>query len=49
MEDDFNGRQPQWKTNSTVNGISLRRPKRKQPQWKITSMDEDLNGRQTQW
>ena len=32
MEDDLNGRQPQWKTTSMD----------KKCQWRITSMEDDL-------
>ena len=38
MEDNLNGRRPQWKTNLI----------RRWPQWKTTSMEDDLNGRQPQ-
>ena len=37
MEDNINGRQPQWKTTSMeadLNGMK--------PQWRTTSMEEDL-------
>ena len=40
MEEDLNGRQTQWKTNSmedTLNG--------RQPQWKTTSIEDDFNGK----
>ena len=44
MEDNLNGRQPQWKKNSTEDdlcGIW--------PQWKATSMEDELNGRWPQF
>ena len=44
MEDDLNGRQPQWKTTSIEDNLNERRP-----EWKTKSMEDDLNGRQTQW
>ena len=43
MEDDLNGRQPQWKTTSIEDDHNGR-----QPQWKTTSMEDDLNGRRLQ-
>ena len=43
MEDDLNGRQPQWKTTSMEDDLNGR-----QPQWKTTSMEDDLNGRRHQ-
>ena len=39
MEDDLNGRQPQWKTTSIEDNLNER-----QPQWKTTSM-----GKKCQW
>ena len=36
MEDDLNGRDPQWKTNSMEDNLNGR-----QPQWKTTKMEED--------
>ena len=38
MEDDLNGRQPQWKTTLKKDDFNGRRP-----QWKIPSMEEYLN------
>ena len=40
MEDDLNGREPQWKTTSIEDDQTGR-----QPQWKTTSMEDGLNGR----
>ena len=44
MEDNLNGRRPQWRTTlmeGDLNGI--------RPQWKTTSVEDDLNGRRPQW
>ena len=38
MEDNLNGRQPQWKTTSMEDNLNGR-----QPQWKMTSMEDNLN------
>ena len=38
MEDNLNGRQPQWKTTSMEDNFIGR-----QPQWKTTSMEDNLN------
>ena len=43
MEDDHNGRRPQWKTTSMEDNLYGR-----QPQWKTTLMEDNLNGRQPQ-
>ena len=40
MEDDFNRRQPQWKTTTLEDDLNAKRP-----QWKITSTENNLNGR----
>ena len=40
MEDNLNGRQPQWKTTLMEDG---------EPQWKMTTIEDDHNGRQPQW
>ena len=37
MEDYLNGRQHKWKTNS------------RRSQWKMTSIEDELNGREPQW
>ena len=37
MEDDLNGRRPQWKTTSMEDDLNGR-----QPQYKTTSMEDDL-------
>jgi hypothetical protein len=44
MEDDFSGRQPQWKMTSLEEKLSGRRP-----QWKTTSVEDNLSRRQPQW
>ena len=44
MEDNLNGRQPQWKTTSMEDNLNKRRP-----EWKTKSMEDELNGRQPQW
>ena len=44
MEDDLNGRWPQWKMTSMKDDLNGKRP-----QWKTTSMEDDLNGRRPQW
>ena len=44
MEDDLNGRQPQWKKTSMEDNVNGR-----QPHWKTTSMEDDLNRRGLQW
>ena len=48
MEDDLNGRQPLWKTNSMEDNLNGRQTKwqttsmAKKCQWRITSMEEDI-------
>ena len=37
MEDDLNGRRPQWKTTSMEDNLNVRRP-----QWKLTLMEDNL-------
>ena len=44
IEDDLNGRRPQWKTTSMEEDLNGR-----QPQWKTTSMKDDFIWRQSQW
>ena len=44
MEDDLNGRQPQWKITSMKDHINGR-----QPRWKTTAMEDEINVRQPQW
>ena len=44
MEDNHNGRRPQWKMTSTEDNLYGR-----QPQSKTTLMEENLNGRRPQW
>ena len=44
MEDDLNGRRPQWKTTLMEDNLMGR-----QPQWKTTLMEDNLNGRRPQW
>ena len=44
MEDDLNGRQPQWKTTTMEDDHNERRP-----QMKTTSIEDELNGRRSQW
>ena len=41
MEDDYNGRQTQWKTTSMEDNLNGR-----QPSLKTTSMEDNLNGKQ---
>ena len=43
MEENLNGRQPQWKVTSMKDDLN-----RRQTQWKMTSMEDKLNGRQSQ-
>ena len=38
MDEDLNGRRPQWKTTSLESNLNGRRP-----QWKTTSMEDNLN------
>ena len=44
MEENLNGRQPQWKTTSMEddleNNLNGRRPK-----WRTTLIEDDINGR----
>ena len=56
MEDDPNGRQPQWKTTSMEDGgPQLNRTSMedslygRKPQRKTTLMEDNLNGRKPQW
>ena len=48
MEDDLNGRQPQWKTTSLEDNLNEIQPQwettsmGEKYQWRITSMEEDL-------
>ena len=50
MEDDLNGRLPQWKTISMEDDLyRMTTSIERQPQWKTTSMEDDLNGRRPQW
>ena len=42
MEDNLNGRKPQWKTTEIQEDLNGRRT-----QWKTTSMEDDLNRRQS--
>ena len=60
MEDDINGRQPQWKMNSMEDDQNWRLPKWKTalmednfcrwvPYCETTSMEDDLNERRPQW
>ena len=44
MEDDLNGRQPQWKMSTMEDNLNGTRP-----QWKMILMKDNLNGRQSQW
>ena len=44
MEDDLNGIQPQWKTNSMDDNLNERRP-----QWKTTSIEYNRNEIRPQW
>ena len=44
MEDNLNGRRPQWKMTSIEDELNGR-----QPQLKTLSMEDDFNGRQPQW
>ena len=44
MEDDPNGRQPQWKTTAMEYNLIER-----QPQWKTTPMEDNLNGSEVKW
>ena len=43
MQDDLNGRQPQWKTTSMEDKLNG-----KKPQWTMTSLEDEMNGRQPQ-
>ena len=43
MEDDLNGRRPQWKMTTIEDKLNGRWPK-----WRMTSMENDMNGRQPQ-
>merc|ERR1711895_67533 len=60
MEDNQNGRRPQWKTTKMEDGKNGRRPKWKttkmeddqngrRPKWKTTKMEDDQNGKQPKW
>ena len=40
MEDDLNGRQPQWNTTSIEDELNESQPHRK-----LTSIEDDINGR----
>ena len=44
MDDNLNGRRPQWKTTSMEDDLNG-----KQPQLKTISIEENLNGKQSQW
>ena len=44
MEDDFNGRQAQWKTTSIEDDLNGR-----WPQVKTTSKEDNFNGRRPQY
>ena len=45
MEDNHNGRQTQWKTFSLEDKLIGRQSQKKRNEIKMTSMEDDLNGR----
>ena len=56
MEDDHNGRWPQWKTTSMEDNLNGRQRTSieqdfngRWPQWKTTSIEDNLYGRQPRW
>ena len=52
MDDDLNGRQPQWKTTSIEDELKRRSPlleedlNGRRPHWKKSLMEDKLDGRQ---
>ena len=44
IEDDLNGRQPQWKKTLMEDNEMEDNPDGRQPPWKTTPMEDDLNG-----
>ena len=49
MENDLNGRQPQWKMTAMEEELNGSKLNGRQTQWKATSMEDELNGRPPQW
>ena len=49
MEDDLNGRQPQWKKSQWKTTPIQEDFNGRLPQWKTTSIENDLYGRCPQW
>ena len=43
MEDDLNGRSPQWKTTSMEDNLNGDDINGRQPQWKMTTMEENIS------
>ena len=44
MEDDFNGRRPQWKTTQWKLALMEDNINGRQHQWKTTQMEDKING-----
>ena len=49
MEDDLNGRLPQWKMIQAKNTFIKEYLNRRQRQWNTSSLEDDLNGRRPKW
>ena len=49
MEDNLNGRRPQWKTSQWKTTLMEDDLNGRQPQWKKTSMEDELNGRRPKY